>query len=159
MLSEDSLRLIDKEVAKYPEGCQQSAVMAALRIAQVEKGWLAPETIEFVARYLSLPPMAAYEVASFYNMYDLKPVGRHKLTVCTNLPCALSGGGEVLAYLQQKLGIALGEVSADGRFSLHEGECMGACGDAPVLLHNNHKMCCRMTIAEIDRLLEDCTDE
>lgn len=159
MLSEESLRLIDREVAKYPEGMQQSAVMAALRIAQTEKGWLAPETIEYVAGYLTIPAMAAYEVASFYNMYDLKPVGRHKLTVCTNLPCALSGGGEVLNYLKQRLGIGLGEVSADGCFSLHEGECMGACGDAPVLLHNNHKMCSRMTIDEIERLLKECSDE
>lgn len=155
MLSAESLQLIDREVAKYPADQKQSAVMAALRIAQTEKRWLAPETIEFVARYLGMPAMAAYEVASFYNMYDLKPVGVHKITVCTNLPCALSGGGEAADYLKAKLGIGFNETTADGRFTLKEGECMGACGDAPVLLHNNHKMCCRMTREQIDTLIEE----
>jgi len=119
--------------------------MAALRIAQEEKGWLAPETIEFVASYLEIPPVAAYEVASFYNMYDLEPVGKHKITVCTNLPCALSGGVHAAEYLKQKLGIDFGETTPDGLFTLKEGECMGACGDAPVMLVNNHHMCSWMT--------------
>ena len=88
MLSQDSLTQIDREVAKYPADQKQSAVMAALAIAQAEKGWLAAETIEFVANYLEMPPIAAMEVATFYNMYDLNPVGKYKLTVCTNLPCA-----------------------------------------------------------------------
>lgn len=155
MLSAESLRLIDREIAKYPADQKQSAVMAALRIAQQEKGWLATETIEEVAGYLSMPPMAVYEVATFYNMYDLKPLGKHKITVCTNLPCALSGGQEAAEYLKEKLGVDFNETTADGRFTLVEGECMGACGDAPVLLHNNHKMCCRMTRVEIDRLIEE----
>ncbi|KAF7598424.1 MAG: NADH-quinone oxidoreductase subunit E [Candidatus Dactylopiibacterium carminicum] len=155
MLSPQSLLLIDREVAKYPADQKQSAVMAALRIAQAEKRWLAPETIEFVAKYLGMPTMAAYEVASFYNMYDLQPVGAHKITVCTNLPCALSGGSEAAEYLKTKLGIDFNETTPDGRFTLKEGECMGACGDAPVLLHNNHKMCCRMTREEIDGLIEE----
>jgi len=155
MLSAESLRLIDREVAKYPADQKQSAIMGALRIAQQEKHWLASETIEFVAAYLGMAPMAAYEVASFYNMYDLKPVGQHKITVCTNLPCALSGGVEAAEYLQEKLGIGFNETTTDGRFTLKEGECMGACGDAPVMLHNNHKMCCKMTRAEIDKLIEE----
>ncbi|MEC5396465.1 NADH-quinone oxidoreductase subunit NuoE [Uliginosibacterium sp. H1] len=155
MLSAESLRSIDREVAKYPADRKQSAVMSALRIAQVEKGWLASETIEFVAKYLGMPPIAAYEVASFYNMYDLKPVGRHKLTVCTNLPCALSGGFDAGEYLKQKLGIDYNETTADGRFTLKEGECMGACGDAPVMLVNNHRMCSWMSYDKIDKLLED----
>jgi NADH-quinone oxidoreductase subunit E len=155
MLSADSLQKIDREVAKYPSDQAQSAVMAALRIAQSEKGWLATETIEFVAGYLGMPPMAAYEVASFYNMYDLAPVGAHKLTVCTNLPCALSGGVEAAEYLQEKLGIGFNETTPDGKFTLKEGECMGACGDAPVILDNNLKMCCKMDRSRIDALLEE----
>ncbi len=154
MLSQDSLAKIDREIAKYPEGQKRSAVMAALRIAQEEKGWLAPETIEFVANYLEIPSVAAYEVASFYNMYDLEPVGKHKITVCTNLPCALSGGVHAAEYLKQKLGIDFGETTPDGLFTLKEGECMGACGDAPVMLVNNHHMCSWMTKEKIDQLIE-----
>lgn len=155
MLSAESLKQIDREVAKYPPDQKQSAVMSALRIAQVEKGWLANETIEFVANYLGMPPMAAYEVATFYNMYDLQPVGRHKLTVCTNLPCALSGGVEAAEYLKEKLGIGFNETTPDGKFTLKEGECMGACGDAPVILDNNHRMCCKMDRAKIDAMIEE----
>ena len=156
MLSQESLSRIDREVAKYPANQKQSACMAALRIAQEEKGWLAKETIEAVAAYLGMPPMAAYEVATFYNMYDLAPVGRHKITVCTNLPCALSGSVHAADYLKQKLGIGFNETTPDGRFTLKEGECMGACGDAPVLLANNTRMHCFMTPEEIDKLLEAC---
>jgi NADH-quinone oxidoreductase subunit E len=156
MLSQESLAKIDQEIAKYPAGQKQSAAMAALRIAQEEKGWLAAETIEFVAGHLGMAPIAAYEVASFYNMYDLTPVGKYKLTVCTNLPCTLSGGVHAADYLKQKLGIDFNETTADGRFTLKEGECMGACGDAPVMLVNNVRMKCFMTPEEIDRLLEEC---
>ncbi|MFT3733553.1 MAG: NADH-quinone oxidoreductase subunit NuoE [Rhodocyclaceae bacterium] len=155
MLSAESLKQIDREVAKYPADQKQSAVMSALRIAQVEKGWLANETIAFVADYLGMPAMAALEVATFYNMYDLKPVGRHKITVCTNLPCALSGGEEAAEYLKEKLGIGFNETTADGNFTLKEGECMGACGDAPVILDNNHRMCCKMDRARIDALIAE----
>lgn len=156
MLSQDSLKKIDREVAKYPADQKQSAVMAALAIAQVEKGWLAKDTIQFVASYLDMAPMAAYEVASFYNMYDLEPVGRFKLTVCTNLPCALSGGVHAADYIKEKLGIDFNETTPDGRFTLKEGECLGACGDAPVLLLNNHRMCSFMLPEEIDKLLAEC---
>jgi len=156
MLSEATLGRIDREVAKYPADQKQSAVMAALAIAQEEKGWLARETISLVAAYLDMPEMAAYEVASFYNMYNLAPVGRHKLTVCTNLPCALSGGVHAAEYLKNKLGIDFNETTPDGKFTLKEGECMGACGDAPVMLVNNHHMRCFMTPEEIDRLLAEC---
>jgi len=156
MLSQESLAKIDREIAKYPAGQKQSAVMAALRIAQEEKGWLAKEAVEFVADYLDMPAIAVYEVASFYNMYDLQPVGKYKLTVCTNLPCALSGGVHAADYLKQKLGIDFNETTSDGKFTLKEGECMGACGDAPVMLVNNVHMRCFMTPEEIDRLLEEC---
>jgi len=155
MLSAEALKLIDKAVAKYPPEEKQSAVMAALTIAQDEKGWLSNETMDFVAQYLDMPPVAVYEVATFYTMYDLKPVGRHKLTICTNLPCALSGATNAAAHLKQKLGIGFGETTADGRFTLKEGECLGACGDAPVLLRNNKQMLCAMTIDKLDKMIEE----
>ncbi len=155
MLSNDALKKIDREIAKYPSDQKQSAVMAALAIAQEEKGWLSGETMEAVADYLGMPPIAVFEVATFYNMYDLQPVGRHKLTVCTNLPCALSGGVHAADYLKQKLGIGFNETTADGRFTLKEGECMGACGDAPVMLVNNRRMCSWMTPEQIDGLLDE----
>ena len=129
--------------------------MGALAIAQEELGWLPSEAIEFVANYLGIAPMAAYEVASFYNMYDLKPVGKHKLTVCTNLPCMLSGGVDAGEYLKKKLGIDFNETTPDGKFTLKEGECMGACGDAPVMLVNNRRMCSCMQPEQIDKLLAE----
>ena len=155
-LSPEALRKIDREVAKYPADQKQSAVMAALAIAQDEKGWLPKETIAAVAEYLGMAPMAAYEVASFYNMYDLQPVGKYKITVCTNLPCALSGGVHAAEYVKTKLGIDFNETTADGRITLKEGECMGACGDAPVMLLNNKRMCSFMLPDEIDKLLAEC---
>ena len=155
MLSAESLKLIDVELAKYPADQRRSAIMGALRIAQTEKGWLSPETIEYVADYVGIAPAAAYEVATFYNMYDLHPVGKYKLTVCTNLPCALRGGVNAADYLKQKLGIGFGETTADGKFTLLEGECMGACGDAPVMLVNNHKMCSFMTEDAIEKKLAE----
>jgi NADH-quinone oxidoreductase subunit E len=154
-LSAESLARIDREVAKYPADQKQSAVMAALAIAQDEKGWLADETMDFVARYLGMPAVAVYEVATFYNMYQLKPAGRHKITVCTNLPCALSGGADAAEHLKAKLGVGFGETTADGCFTLREGECMGACGDAPVLLVDNKRMCSFMSNEKLDKLVEE----
>ena len=155
MLNTESISRIDREIAKYPVDQKQSAVMAALAIAQEELGCLSSEAIEFVAHYLGMAPIAAYEVASFYNMYDLQPVARHKLTVCTNLPCMLSGGVDAGNYLKQKLGIDFNQTTPDGRFTLKEGECMGACGDAPVMLVNNRRMCSCMQPTEIDKLLAE----
>ena len=157
MLSQESRTQIDREVAKYPTEQKQSAVMAALAIVQAEQGWLSTETIDDVAAYLGMPPVAVYEVASFYNMYDLAPVGKYKIAVCTNLPCALSGGVHAADYLKQKLGVGFNETTADGKFTLKEGECMGACGDAPVMLVNNVRMCSFMQPGQIDRLLGECT--
>ena len=153
ILSPDSLAKIDKAVAKYPPTEKQSAVMAALTIAQDEKGWLSTETMNFVAQYLGMAPVAVYEVATFYTMYDLKPVGKYKLTICTNLPCALQGATSAAQHLKKVLGISFGETTADGRFTLKEGECMGACGDAPVILQNNKRMLCAMSPEKIDQLL------
>jgi len=156
MFSAETLQKFSREVSKYPADQKQSAVMACLALAQEEQGWLPPEAIEGVAAYLGMAPIAAYEVASFYNMYDLKPVGKYKITVCTNLPCALSGGYHAGEYVQKKLGIGYGETTADGMFSLKEGECMGACGDAPVMIVNNRTMCSHMLPEQIDKLLEEC---
>ena len=155
MLSAESLKRIDREVAKFPAEQKQSAVIAALAIAQDEKGWLATETMDYVAHYLGMPPIAVYEVASFYNMYNLEPGGRHKVTVCTNLPCALSGGADAADHLKQRLGVGFNETTADGRVTLKQGECMGACGDAPVLLVNNKRMCSKMSHDKLDKLLAE----
>jgi NADH-quinone oxidoreductase subunit E len=155
MLTTESLKRIDREIAKYPAEQTQSAVMAALAIAQEEQGRLSSEAIEFVANYLGMAPMAAYEVASFYSMYDLSPVGKYKLTVCTNLPCMLSGGVDAGEYLKNKLGVGFNETTPDGKITLKEGECMGACGDAPVMLVNNRRMCSYMQPEQIDKLLAE----
>lgn len=154
-LSEQACRLIDKELTKYPANQKISAVMAGLRIVQQELGWLPSVAIEAVANYLEIAPIAAYEVATFYNMYNLQKVGKSKITVCTNLPCALSGGTDAAEYLKHKLGIGFNETTADGLFTLKEGECMGACGDSPVMLVNNHRMCSFMSTEKIDALLEE----
>lgn len=152
-LSEQSLRRIDRETAKYPAEQRQSAVLAALAIAQDEIGWLPTAIMEQIAAVLQMAPVAVYEVATFYHMFYLSPVGRHTIRVCTNLPCALSGGNSAARQLQQKLGIGFGETTADGLFTLVEGECLGACGDAPVLLVNTKQMCSFMDESKIDALL------
>jgi len=130
-------------------------VMAALAIAQDAKGWLSPDVIQDVAAYLEMPAIAVQEVATFYTMYNLKPVGKYKLTICTNLPCQLTQGDRAAAYLKQKLGIDFNETTDDGLFTLKEGECMGACGDSPVMLVNNKRMCSFMSNEKIDALIEE----
>ena len=155
MLSAESLKKIDREVAKYPPDQKQSAVMSSLAIAQDEKGWLAPEVMQEVADILGMPAVAVQEVATFYNMYNLSPCGKYKLTVCTNLPCALSGGEHAAEHLKHKLGIGFRETTEDGRFTLMEGECMGACGDAPVLLVNNKRMESFMSNEKLDALIAE----
>jgi NADH-quinone oxidoreductase, E subunit len=155
LLSEQAYQRIDRELTKFPADQKQSAIMAALAIAQEEKGWLATEIIEDVANYLGVPPIAVQEVATFYNMFDVKPVGKYKISVCTNLPCALRDGEKAADHLKRKLGIEFGETTADGLFTLVEGECMGACGDAPVLLVNNKTMCVRMSEDRLDALIQD----
>jgi NADH-quinone oxidoreductase subunit E len=154
MLTTDSLKKIDREVAKYPPEQKQSAVMSALIIAQDEKGWLSSETIDYVAKYLGMPSVQVYEVATFYSMYNLKPTGRYKLTLCTCLPCGLQGALAAADHLREKLGVDFNETTADGRFTLKEGECMGACAMAPVLLVNNKKMLDYMTNDKLDQLIE-----
>lgn len=155
MLSSEALKKIDAAAAKYPPDQKRSAVMAALTIAQDEKGHLSTELMNFVAGYLGMPPIAVYEVATFYTMYDVQPAGKHKLCICTNLPCALSGAQDAAEHLKRKLGIDWNETTADGRFTLKEGECFGACGDAPVMLVNNKKMLSFMTPEKIDQWLAE----
>ena len=155
VLSPEALAKIDQAIAKYPPDQRQSAVMAALTVAQDEKGWLPAETLDFIAHYLGMPPIAVYEVASFYTMYDVQPVGKHKITICTNLPCALQGANVSAAHLKKKLGIGFNDTTSDGQFTLKEGECFGACGDAPVLLLNNKNMLCAMTPDKLDALLKE----
>ena len=155
MLSENSLKEIARNVAKYPADQKQSAVMAALAVAQDEYGWLTADAIAEVATILDMPAIWVQEVATFYNMYNIVPTGKFKLSVCTNLPCELSGGKRAAEYLKQKLGIGFGETTTCGTYTLVEGECMGACGDAPVALVNNKRMCSWMTNDKIDALLEE----
>ena len=156
LLNAAALERIERESAKYPPEQRQSAVMSALAIAQDQFHVLTNEVMEEVATVLRMPPVWVYEVATFYNMYNLKPVGKYKLTICTNLPCALSGAVEASQHLMKRCGVsAFGETSADGRFTVKEGECMGACGDAPVLLVNNKRMCGFMSDEKIDKLVEE----
>ena len=155
LLSEQCYKKIDRELAKYPADQRQSAVMAALAHAQEELGWVSTETMQELADYIRMPAIAVQEVATFYNMYNTKPVGKHKITVCTNLPCALSGGERAAHHLKAKLGIDYRGTTEDGEFTLMEGECMGACGDAPVMLVNNHRMCSFMSNDKIDTLVEE----
>jgi NADH-quinone oxidoreductase subunit E len=155
MLPVEARAEIDRNIAKYPADQKQSAVMAALVVAQDHYGWVSPEAIEELSQILEMPSIAIQEVATFYNMYDTQPVGKFKLTVCTNLPCELSGGARAGEYLKKKLGIAYNETTPCGTFTLKEGECMGACGDAPVAIVNNKTMCSFMSNEKIDALIEE----
>jgi NADH-quinone oxidoreductase subunit E len=155
LLSQDAYARIDREVAKFPTDQRQSAVMAALAIAQEEIGWVSQEVVDDVAAYLRMPPIAVWEVATFYNMYSTTKQGRFRLAVCTNLPCQLRDGEKAALYLKEKLGIEFGETTPDGLFTLIEAECLGACGDAPVMLVNNHRMCSFMGAERLDALVDE----
>ena len=142
------------EVAKYPADQKQSAVMACLAVIQQEQGWVSAESEEAVAQYLGMPPIAVREVTTFYNMYNQQPVGRFKLTVCTNLPCQLRNGQHALNHLCHKLGVEEGGTSTDGLFTVQKSECLGACADAPVLLVNDRQMVSYMSDARLDELVD-----
>src|SRR5919198_6739915 len=154
MLSPESLKKIEREIAKYPPERKQSAVIGALAIAQDEKGWISPEVMEYVAQYLGMPPVAVEEVERFYTMFNVEPVGKYTLTLCTCLPCGFQGALHAADHLREKLGIDFNGTTADGRFTLKEGECMGACAMAPVLLVNNKKMRDYMSHEKLDQLLD-----
>src|SRR5574337_1990706 len=153
-LSEDMRARFAREVAKYPAEGKQSAVIACLTIAQQEQGWLSPEMEKAVAEYLGMPPIAVHEVTTFYNMFNQRPVGRFKLNVCTNLPCQLRGGQDALDHLERRLGIKMGETTADGLFTLEQSECLGACADAPVMLVTDRTMCSFMSNERLDQLID-----
>ena len=155
MLSQESIAKIEYELTKYPADHRQAAVMSALRIAQAEKGWLSNEIIAWVADYLGIPAIAAMEVATFYNMYELEPVGRHKITVCTNISCMLRDSDAIVDHLKQRLGIGFNETTPDGKFTLKEGECMGTCGGAPLFHINNTRMCEFLTPDKVDEILKE----
>ena len=145
----------DREVAKYPPGQKQSAVMACLSIVQQQEGYVSAETEALVAEYLTMPQIAVHEVTTFYNMYNQRPVGRYKLNVCTNLPCQLRDGQKALEYLERKLQVTMGGTTQDGMFTLQQSECLGACADAPVMLVNDRAMCSFMTHEKLDQLIDE----
>ena len=153
-ISEQAFTRFAREVAKYPADCKQSAVMACLTIVQEESGFVSAESEKVVADYLGMAPIAVHEVTTFYNMYNQKPVGKYKLNVCTNLPCQLRDGAKALKHLEHKLGIAMGESTSDGLFTLQQSECLGACGDSPVLLVNDLTMCSFMSNDKLDQLID-----
>jgi NADH-quinone oxidoreductase subunit E len=155
MLSPQAIEKIDYELTKYPADQRQAAVMSALRIVQTEHGWLSKESITEIAQYLRMPEIAAMEVASFYNMYDLSPVGKYKITVCTNISCMLRDSDVIVNHLKTKLGVGFNEVTPDGKFCLKEGECMGCCGGAPLMHVNNTEMHEFLTVEKVDAIIEE----
>jgi NADH-quinone oxidoreductase subunit E len=154
MIPESIQARLDREVAKYPADQKQSAVMACLQIVQQEQGFVSAESEKMLADYLGMAPMAVHEVTTFYNMYNQRPVGKYKLNVCTNLPCQLRDGYKALHHLEHKLGIAMGETTADGLFTLQQSECLGACADSPVMLVNDISMCSFMSNEKLDQLID-----
>jgi NADH-quinone oxidoreductase subunit E len=136
--SEEALALINRLIAQYPEGNQKSAVLRILHMAQAEFGWLSTPVMDYVARILHIQPVEVYEVATFYSMYDTKPVGKVKMEVCRTGPCMIEGAEKIVAYIENKLGIKDGETTADGRFTLKTVECLGACGYAPMMQVGEH---------------------
>ncbi len=158
LLSAAALREIDNELRKYPKDRRQSALLAALRIAQDEHNWLSDALIEYVAEIIQVAPIRAYEVATFYSMYDLKPVGKHKISVCTNISCLLRGCDDVVAHLQNKLGIGFGETTEDGQFTLKEVECLAACAGAP-MMQIGRQYYENLTTERIDAILDAVTSE
>ena len=154
MITEATKQRFAREVAKYPADQKQSAVMACLSIVQQEQGWVSVESEAQIADYLGMPQIAVHEVTTFYNMYNQQPVGKYKLAVCTNLPCRLRRGQDALHQLEKKLGVAMGETTADGLFTLQQCECLGACADAPVMLVNDRSMCSFMDGERLDQLVD-----
>ena len=151
--SDATLARFAREVAKYPPERKASAVMACLAIVQQEQGHVSADAERAVADYLGMPPIAVHEVTTFYNMYNQQPVGRFKLNVCTNLPCALRDGESALQHVCSRLGVEPYGTSADGAITVQPSECLGACADAPVMLVNDRQMLSFMTAERLDELL------
>jgi NADH-quinone oxidoreductase subunit E len=154
--SEEKLKKVEEIIARYPEGKQKSAILMILHLAQEEfGGWLSPETMDYVAELLKLEPIEVYEVATFYSMYNMKPVGRYMFEVCQTGPCMLRGSDDIIEYIKKKLGINVGETTPDGLFTLKTTECLGACGYAPMMqlgkFFREH-----LTPEKVDQIIEEC---
>ena len=154
-LTKEAFLAIDREIAKYPEDRKSSAVMAALAIAQNEVGWVSKDVVESVASYLEMRPIAVWEVATFYGMYNLEQPGRYKVAICTNLPCALQGANDAVEKIKESLNIGFNQTTSDGLITLKEAECMGACGDAPVMIVNDREMHIKISSDDVDKFVEE----
>jgi len=154
--SDEKLKKVEALIASYPSGKQKSALLPLLHLAQDEfGGWLSAETMDYVASLLKLEPIEVYEVATFYSMYNLKPVGRYPFEVCQTGPCMLNGSDQIIQYIKDKLGIKVGETTSDGLFTLKTVECLGACGYAPMMqLGKNFRE--HLTPAKVDAIIEEC---
>lgn len=154
--SDDKLREVQQIIERYPKGRQKSAVIPVLHLAQEEfGGWLSSETMDYVASLLSIEPIEVYEVATFYSMYNLKPVGKYMFEVCQTGPCMLNGSDTIVKYIYDKLGIKPGETTADGLFTLKTVECLGACGYAPMMQLGKHYRE-HLTKEKIDAIVDEC---
>lgn len=154
--TEETLKEVQQIIARYPEGKQKSALLPLLHLAQHEfGGWLSVESMDYVASLLNIEPIEVYEVATFYSMYNLKPVGKYMFQVCQTGPCMLNGSDEIIEYIKQKLGIGVGETTADGLFTLKTVECLGACGYAPMMQLGSHYRE-NLTREKVDTLIEEC---
>lgn len=153
--NEAAMALVQKIIKRYPEGRQKSALLPVLHLAQAEfGGWLSPETMDYVASILNLKPIEVYEVASFYSMYNLRPVGKCLLEVCRTGPCMLRGSDDIIDYLENKLGISDGETTADGMFTLKTVECLASCGTAPMMQVGDNYIE-NLTCEKLDGILDD----
>lgn len=154
--SDEKLKKVDEIIARYPEGKSKSAIIPILHLAQEEfGGWLSPETMDYVATILKIEPIEVYEVATFYSMYNLKPVGRYMFEVCQTGPCMISGSDNIIDYIKKKLGINVGETTPDGLFTLKTVECLGACGYAPMMQLGKHFRE-HLTPEKVDQIIEEC---
>ncbi len=153
--SQENLLKVDKIIARYPEGRQKSALIPLLHLAQEQYGWLSVETMDYVASLLNIDPIEVYEVASFYSMYNLKPIGKYMFEVCQTGPCMINGSDDIIEYIGEKLNIKPGETTADGLFTLKAVECLGACGYAPMMqmgkFYKEH-----LTKEKVDAIIEEC---
>lgn len=153
--SEEKLQKVTEIIARYPEGKQKSALIPVLHLAQEEWGWLSADAMDYVAGLLSIKPIEVYEVATFYSMYNLKPVGKHLFEVCHTGPCMVKGSDDIIGYIQEKLNIKVGETTQDGLFTLKTVECLGACGYAPMMqmgkFYKEH-----LTKEKVDQIIDEC---
>ncbi len=154
-LSQKNAEKVQKIIARYPEGRQKSALLPVLHVAQEQFGWLSVETMDYIASLLNIEPIEVYEVASFYSMYNLKPVGKYMFEVCQTGPCMLKGSDDIIAYIKEKLGIQPGQTTPDGMFTLKTVECLGACGYAPMMqmgkIYKEH-----LTKEKVDEIIATC---